>query len=762
MMLWTAAFCDTPFIMGMGTIVTDGFISQYVGKSPDAPESDCRRLFNVYLPPQYMTNPEQTFPIVYHMTGFGGNYETYSASDAAAMDMMLAANQIVPIIIIEPDPRVPEYDGSYWVNSILNGAFESYIVEELIPYVNANYRQMTTASGNSQPFRAVMGQSMGGYGALYFGVKYPNLFVAYAGDSPTAFWLIDTPLATPNGNVMYTLNQLLIPELPPDNTINPSNGPPVNANTFLFYAFAGAFSPINTGPLDCILGPIPCLNAFPYCVAYPFETNPDGTVVLATVDGAPSLVPVQSILNLWETFDPYVFLSTVDQNLLARQAIYQDAGSNPVTEVIDNVGARYFADKLVSLNVNNSYILFNGGHTDCTTIDELDCYRFSTNLKFFSGKFSEAGIFAPDVRMVIAGTQTIELAGNAVMSINNKRLVGVQTDPAEGITVTNVTFNILDSAQLQIGNQSTIGGALQIGNPFGKANLLYDPSLLTHQVSCTFTVNGPGATIQIGRQGYLGFAAGIDGNQTALPNYWGMSTLTNLIAVTLNFLQGQLINNQIASSIDPKAALIGVGDGGTYTLNWNPSTFSILGGANFARLSDCVLINPTVTTPAGSIPPGGILSRQVIVPDPNQFYDQFYGPPNGYMGSETFFTNTLTVGIFASTAMLVPPNQTPLPAQATPDQFFNYFMVQDYLTQPTKIADIANLENQLTLGYLSMVSGQETIQRPTVSATQTCSPLDPDINQTAVLNEGAVGIKLATVNGVQTVLRVYDLNPTIT
>ena len=202
-----------------------------------------------------------------------------------------------------------------------------------------------------------------------------------------------------------------------------------------------------------------------------------------------------------------------------------------------------FQKKLTDLNINNEYVLFEGGHTTCTTLPELDCYRFTTNLKIFSGKFSEAGIFAPDVRTKISGIATIELTGNAVMSINNKRLVGIETNPPT-ITNTAITFRILDAARLEIGNETALGGGLQVGNAFGKANLLFNPSLLTNTVACTIEIDGPLATLEIGRQGYLGFGVGIDGNQTLLPNFWGMSSLTNLVSVNLDFKQGRFQHNQ--------------------------------------------------------------------------------------------------------------------------------------------------------------------------------------------------------------------------
>src|SRR5262249_54309530 len=134
----------------------------------------------------------------------------------------------------------------FYVNSTLTGLFESYIVEELIPFVNAKYRQKTGPGGESRFFRAAMGQSMGGYGSLFYALKHPELFIVVAGDSATSFWLINSNLASPPpGNVMYTFNKLIIPGLEANNgMISPQN----DDNTFGFFAWAASFSPNPSRP----------------------------------------------------------------------------------------------------------------------------------------------------------------------------------------------------------------------------------------------------------------------------------------------------------------------------------------------------------------------------------------------------------------------------------------------------------------------------------------------------------------------------------
>jgi hypothetical protein len=55
-----------------------------------------------------------------------------------------------------------------------------FIKEELIPYVETNYR--------TQPFRIFSGHSLGGLGVLYAFVNEPDMFNAYVGISSSVYW----------------------------------------------------------------------------------------------------------------------------------------------------------------------------------------------------------------------------------------------------------------------------------------------------------------------------------------------------------------------------------------------------------------------------------------------------------------------------------------------------------------------------------------------------------------------------------------------
>ena len=82
---------------------------------------------------------------------------------------------------------MPEGGDGWYTDSVSVPAdkYESYIIQELIPEIDRKFR---TIADREQ--RAIAGLSMGGYGALKFGLKYPDKF-AVAGSFSGA---LDGPL----------------------------------------------------------------------------------------------------------------------------------------------------------------------------------------------------------------------------------------------------------------------------------------------------------------------------------------------------------------------------------------------------------------------------------------------------------------------------------------------------------------------------------------------------------------------------------------
>src|SRR5687768_14493806 len=137
-------------------------------------DAHVRDLF-VYLPPHYEDDGER-YPVVYCLTGFTGrgkmllNDNPFTPNLAERMDKLIATGTVKPIIVVMPD-CFTRYGGSQYINSTATGRYEDYLVDEIVPYIDEEFR--TIAARDS---RAVMGKSSGGYGSLVMGLRHADVF----------------------------------------------------------------------------------------------------------------------------------------------------------------------------------------------------------------------------------------------------------------------------------------------------------------------------------------------------------------------------------------------------------------------------------------------------------------------------------------------------------------------------------------------------------------------------------------------------------
>ncbi len=129
--------------------------------------------FFIYLPKGYQDRDKQ-FPVLYHLHGAFAreswvDYETQFLG--SKVEKAVAEGIIEPTIIVSTfDPE----GNRMWSNSFDGKHSVSIgILNDLIPYVDSNYRTINIKSG-----RAIQGFSMGGFGAVVNGFKAPELFSA--------------------------------------------------------------------------------------------------------------------------------------------------------------------------------------------------------------------------------------------------------------------------------------------------------------------------------------------------------------------------------------------------------------------------------------------------------------------------------------------------------------------------------------------------------------------------------------------------------
>jgi len=109
--------------------------------------------YAVYLPKGYETS-HRHYPVVYLLHGGGPFGDRHTA-------------WIAPAVIVTAN-----VERSYYMNSANGKApVEDFYIQEFIPFVEKTYRCRT-----EKKFRGIMGFSMGGFGALLYAFKHPDLF----------------------------------------------------------------------------------------------------------------------------------------------------------------------------------------------------------------------------------------------------------------------------------------------------------------------------------------------------------------------------------------------------------------------------------------------------------------------------------------------------------------------------------------------------------------------------------------------------------
>lgn len=153
--------------------VPHGFVQQVLFPSPST--SSCRRAF-VYTPPGYQTDTQQQYPVLYLQHGWGEDETAWTNQGHAnlIMDNLIAEGKIKPFIIVMTYGMTNEvkFGGLRTFNI---DTFQKVLIDELIPYVDANFRTL-----NDQSHRAMGGLSMGGMETHRITLNNPGVFSHYA------------------------------------------------------------------------------------------------------------------------------------------------------------------------------------------------------------------------------------------------------------------------------------------------------------------------------------------------------------------------------------------------------------------------------------------------------------------------------------------------------------------------------------------------------------------------------------------------------
>ncbi|MFX0135909.1 MAG: alpha/beta hydrolase [Candidatus Hodarchaeota archaeon] len=183
--------------------------------------SPVERDINIYLPPGYFEDNSKRFPVIYLLHGYSLNNRMWTITwqedenqflnfnvlppnvlekiDLESLlyfekfDKLIQNGDLDPFILVQPDASlhvpqisgrkdlrgIPFKKGSLYINSPSSGNYMDYIVNDVIDYIDNNYRTIP-----DQAHRALVGASMGGYGALYLCLHHHEKFISIVALSP--------------------------------------------------------------------------------------------------------------------------------------------------------------------------------------------------------------------------------------------------------------------------------------------------------------------------------------------------------------------------------------------------------------------------------------------------------------------------------------------------------------------------------------------------------------------------------------------------
>ena len=157
-----------------GSLVTDsvsspGLAGNVLGDSP------VRRTL-VYLPPSYDHDRSRRYPVLYLLHGatsvpeewIDGTYQGMKLP--VVLDSLIGTRAIPELIVVMPNAD-NKLGAGFYANSPAAGNWEDFVVRDLVGYVDRKYRTLATGSR-----RALVGHSMGGFGALAIAFRHPEQF----------------------------------------------------------------------------------------------------------------------------------------------------------------------------------------------------------------------------------------------------------------------------------------------------------------------------------------------------------------------------------------------------------------------------------------------------------------------------------------------------------------------------------------------------------------------------------------------------------
>lgn len=276
------------------------------------------REFSILLPPNYAAS-DKHYPVVYMLHGYGGDAWSHITDFQRSYQAALNDGAVQEMIFVFPDGN-NKLGGSFYVNSPAIGDYETYITREIVDEVDATYRTLRDRTS-----RAITGCSMGGDGAMYLALKYPDVFSVAAPASTGYDWSKDGDWLVEQATE-YLKN-------PPEDL---ADFPGLPWERRLFIAEVAAYAPDPANP--------------------PFYMDLPVKMVDGQAQPVPEIIDKLSAQDVVDELDPYL----AQPERLSAILIYH--GKSDLLTPVEM--ARAFDQLLTDHGIDHDYLEVDGGHCD--------------------------------------------------------------------------------------------------------------------------------------------------------------------------------------------------------------------------------------------------------------------------------------------------------------------------------------------------------------------------------------------------------------
>jgi hypothetical protein len=301
----------------------------------------------VYSPPGAGDAP---LPSIYLIQGHTGQIDMWRNRSAFRPNVIelvdaLFADEGCPSALVVFVDAWTSYGGSQFLDSPGVGNYHTYLCEEIVPFVDAQY-----ATRGDAAHRGIAGKSSGGYGAMVTPMLRPDLFGG---------------LATHAGDALFELCYL------PDFR---------DAVRALRDSYDGSFDAFwddfRSRPAFAKGSDFPLLNT--YAMAACYSANEDGSIDLPFDTETGQLI--DEIWQRWLAWDPVRMVDRHAETLRGLRAIYIDSGSRD--QYYLDLGAEAFRRALERIGVIDVFFeLFDATHSSIE-------YRYPIALRYLAERLT--------------------------------------------------------------------------------------------------------------------------------------------------------------------------------------------------------------------------------------------------------------------------------------------------------------------------------------------------------------------------------------